>query len=990
MNVFNITIDGVDVTRYAVYPFNFQFTLDVGLDQAFVELRNTTRTSAYPAFSLVEITIDETESIWYYISVDNCIVNQKTGKADHKILLIEETKILERVICRAKSFVKPLYNDYIAAEVKSPPYGLDNDEVKEIYGSNASPNAFYRNKMQSPYTYTYYQSTAIFSAKNLISVWRNNSVIKLSDIINLTPVVDGTTYTPHLIQWLIEVFDNVTNERITYDNSDVMNITDFDLSDYGITLPNSDNSYTINVYVSFDVFRGSTHYSYSSFATTYQIAVVTPTNIPQDITITSVTNQLLQIAEPIRANNTDTQRFTFDPDAAEKYEYTPCAEFNFANGATLWENLLEIARTVQCIPRLKNNVVYFDDLGSAEMLTKGVFGTPISQTSDITSEKFASHLDSVVNGLMNLDNEEQGAISDPFDNGFRTIRSETSVTDMRTSADTAMIATVANIEKITKVTVKYNGTEKDITPYIYEKKEYDLLYSNQGSYPYAKAYALYYAQGQPNIYGLHYREANPISPIFSNRAIYNILAAVGIEISMIEQDVFDLSFNVEYITAINGRVRQAKRNVADLQTHSVIAFNQSANKLSSVNYGKRLKGEIAMMGSAETKLVFKTKGNAEKWEAIKTAAGKIFPDESYGKNMYISSVTAKMWRDYFLVELGLTKNFNQLGRFVGINSAVRQFEIDTNVSESYMVWEDYAVIGSAPFELSGQQSPSFSDASNLERIIADSLVNLGTGFTKATLARVTTYDYSGAEIGTYLLPVQSIALGNSLLFNFRFEDNYSAGTYLQDVGKANGEAAYKLTRLARYGDPVYGEAYSMHISIYSNTSVDSGKEIAVGDSIPLDIAWDDDINKVRCIASTSNPIIIHKSSRDAINFTYQLHFVTTDDYIFGNFVENNPLVGGHLSGAGAKCYFYNARLNVMDGTVGPPGGQYAEVLDVDYDVNLAIKVDVGDNGENLPNADVDYVSWCIRDAGTGATILGGNGKLPSDGKIYIRTTHKIN
>jgi hypothetical protein len=402
-----------------------------------------------------------------------------------------------------------------------------------------------------------------------------------------------------------------------------------------------------------------------------------------------------------------------------------------------------------------------------------------------------------------------------------------------------------------------------------------------------------------------------------------------------------------------------------------------------VNYGKRLKGEIAMMGSAETKLVFKTKGNAEKWAAIKTAAGKIFPDESYGKNMYISSVTAKMWRDYFLVELGLTKNFNQLGRFVGINSAVRQFEIDTNVSESYMVWEDYAVIGSAPFELSGQQSPSFSDASNLERIIADSLVNLGTGFTKATLARVTTYDYSGAEIGTYLLPVQSIALGNSLLFNFRFEDNYSAGTYLQDIGKD-----YKLTRLARYGDPVYGEAYSMHISIYSNTSVDSRKEIAVGDSIPLDIAWDD-INKVRCIASTSTPIIIHKSSRDAINFTYQLHFVTTDDYIFGNFVENNPLVGGHLSGAGAKCYFYNARLNVMDGTVGLPGGQYAEVLDVDYDVNLAIKVDVGDNGENLPNADIDYVSWCIRDAGTGATILGGNGKLPSDGKIYIRTTHKI-
>ena len=28
MNTFNISINGVDMTRYAVYPFNFQFTLD--------------------------------------------------------------------------------------------------------------------------------------------------------------------------------------------------------------------------------------------------------------------------------------------------------------------------------------------------------------------------------------------------------------------------------------------------------------------------------------------------------------------------------------------------------------------------------------------------------------------------------------------------------------------------------------------------------------------------------------------------------------------------------------------------------------------------------------------------------------------------------------------------------------------------------------------------------------------------------------------------
>lgn len=981
MNEFYITIDGVDVTRYAVYPFNFQFTLDVGLDQAFVELRNTSRVSAYPAFSLVKITIGETEPTLYYISVDNCIVNQKTGKADHKILLIEETKILERVICRAKTFVEPLVKNYTDQNTSvAEPIEMDTGDVLDIYESDRN---FYASKIITPSwtsgeDYRYYTETYYYKARNIPALYVPGEKIYFSSVFELDEDISFSSV--NIYNKYIEIRDSLNN-RISY-----MSYTESDQRnpDPNVSVP-TNGAFTVYVFANMDLRESGGSLQYYNFATSYVVSGVNQITLESSpLYITDCVTKLLDIAEPIRMN-IDSPRFMFDTDAATKYSTTPCAEFNFANGATLWENLLEIARTVQCIPRLKNNKVYFDDLGSAETLTEGVFGTPISQTSDITSEKFASHLDSVVNGLMNLENEEQGAISDPFDNGFRTIRSEISATDYRTVNDEAFISTVSSIEKITKVTVYYNGETKDITPYVYEKNEYDLLYSNEGSYPFAKAYALYYVQGQPNIYGLQYKVKNGIGA-FNNFAIENILNSVGVSVAW-DADLFDLAFNVEYITAINGRVRQAKKNVDDLQTLSVIAFNQSANRLSSVNYGKRLKGEIAMMGSAEVKLVFKTKATASKWNAIRSAAGKGYPGDTYGKNMYISDVTAKMWRDYFLVELGLTKNFNQLGRFVGINSAVRQFEIDTNVSESYMVWEDYAVIGSAPFELSGQQSPSFSDASNLERIIADSLVNSGTGFTKATLARVTTFDYDNTVIGTFLLPVQSVSLGNSILFNFRFEDNYSAGKYLTNpiIGVNTNDPPYKLTQLARYGDPIYGEVKSMHISIYSNTSVDPGKEISVGDVIPMYGAWDD-INKVRCIASTSNPIIIHKSSRDAINFTYQLHFVTTDDYIFGNFVENNPLVGGHLSGAGAKCYFYNARLNVMDGTT--PGGQYHEVLDVDYDVNNAIKVDVGTNGSKLPNA--DYVSWCIRDAVTGETILGGNGKLPSDGRIYIRTTHKLN
>jgi hypothetical protein len=717
----------------------------------------------------------------------------------------------------------------------------------------------------------------------------------------------------------------------------------------------------------------------------YFIGVVEDNDEPVDkkLTITDTVNKLLEIAEPIRDG--ETPRFSFSDKDASRFRITQCAEFNFANGATLWENLLEIARTVHCIPRLKNNVVYFDDLGSGVKLQSSALGTPVSYTADATSEKFASHIDSVVNGLMNLDDEDQGAISDPFKNGFRTLRSETSFTDVRTTVDTALIRTVKPIEKATKVSVWYNGAEWDITPYIYEKKEYDLLYSNQGSYPYAKAYALYYVQGQPNIFGITYKEENAVSPIFENWAIENILSIVtGTKVDLgsantTAEYLLNLSFNVTYISTVNGRVKQSKRNVEDLKINSVMAFNQSANRLSSINFGKRLKGEIAMLGSAEKKLVFKTRN----WDAVKNAVGKIYGDENYGKNMYISTVTAKIWRDYILVELGLTKNFNQLGKYVGINSAVRQFEIDTNVSETYLLYEDYVCIDTAGNTPSNSHGSAISNGGMIVDSVAQTLRptdNVG----KATLAVVTTYDYDKNVIGKFVLPVQSMALGNSLLFNFRFEDNYSAGEYLQTIFDM---PSYKLTRLARYGDALYGEAWGMRVQIYCDVGYNTGTKSSVGDGLPLfDRAtisvWGSGENTALygalVVDSGENPIIIHKSSRDAINFTYQVHLITNSGFILGDaLTQTNFLVGGDTNSSGNnenEVYFLEDSINEMTG-----------------DMTSGIVNDTRELNKNGLEITLDrpisesYSAWAIYNK-KGQFVMGKNGQFEP---ITLTQFHKI-
>jgi hypothetical protein len=967
---FKVMIGGIDVSDFCVYPLNFQFTLDDALDQAYLELRNSTVTDAYDPFTFVSVTVypSRKETTWY-ISVDNCVVNQKTGLASHKILLVEETKILERVICRAKSFVKPLVRDY-SFNVKTAPVRFTNEDVQRIYDADRS---FYERKVIPPSRDNPYLN--LNEEQNIVSVYAIDALINTGDgvSINSTCRVNQSAMGGFIGRdaQMIELFNNF-GERVSYMalsgniNDPYVNIQD-------------EGAYTLRVFGSAKYQPAGTIQLYP-FAYEYSISAANPNNItPRELTVTRVITELLEIAEPIRYG--ETPRFTLNQADAAKYDNTPCAELNFANGASLWENLLEIGKIIQCIPRLKSNVVYFDALaGDSEMTPKqkALFQKHrcISQTSDKTGEKYASHLDSIVNGMMNLDDESQGAISDPFENGFRTVRSEISNTDMRTTVDTCVIRTVEPIEKCTKVTVWYDNQERDITPYIYEKKEYDLLYS-KGAYPFAKAYALYYIQGQPNIYGLQYKEPNPVANVVMPFAIENIISlVVGQSVNLDGAAVLSLAFNVKYITSINGRVRQSKRNVDDIKTVSVMAFNQSANRLSSVNYGKRLKGEIAMMGSADVKVCFKHLPGD--FGDVVDIIGKRFANTSWGDNMFVSAVTVKFWGQYILSEISLTKNFNQMGRFVSINSAVRQFEIDTNVSESFFLDEEYLIF--TENEPQGEDS-TFIKGTILENAVQSVLTGYtaaNSGNNKVTLALSRTYKDAVTVLRKAYLPVQSLALGNSLLFNFKYEDNYSAGETLITPSNTND---YKLTQLVPYGDELYGEAKYLTATLLNHTDAHDGYILKIGDSLPLLTDYDYYSHLDKNIVAASSQWIVNKSSRDALNVTYQLHFVTDCGMIFGDqLMQANPLVGGKIAAVPTNSYgrpiinFYEKRVNEMtgqetnDSLIGQAGLHYS----VYPNNNVSDKYYGGMTLD--ASAPDEYASWNIKDV-NGRVLLAKNGRF---------------
>ena len=882
MHSFQITINGEDVTAYACYPFGGTLALDTSLDQAYIELRASPRKEPYTPFSEIIITqVNSEESepdiIIFILASDEVETVVKTGLSTHRLLLCEETKKLERVICPGKTFVQPLIHNY-ATDIKSYPEKVDG--IESQYSVSELINiADLAEAIVPPVDPAYYNTSDTYTISKSITGVSYDRPPALRDVFETANVSAENNYNRLLQGYAFVAIDENLDVIATIKGSKGNTATNQNPIPPELPV----GGYTIYYIANFSLVPKYGGNSIPSIiAAAYDFAIIPPETAQKPpLYISDVTEQLLEIAEPIR--RFEEPRFKLSVATKNKYAKTECAELNFTNGATLRENLDEIAGTVHCITRLKNNEVFFEELGQTEEVDYNKLGAPVSIKSSNNVEKYASHLDANVDNMMNMQDPSQGAVSDPFRNIFRTVRSETSISDARTTADNCLIKTEFPIQKPIKLLALFQGEEYDLTPFLYEKKEYDLLETNGGVYPYTKSYALYYIQGQPNIYGLTFRQENwsELIGAFKRRAIENVLAAAGAPVGddpWDSSEILNYLFNVEYISAIRGRVRQAKKDIEDINTPSAMAFNQSAPRLSSVNFGERLKGELAMMSEPIVKYCFKTSSLS----AVMSSIGKIYKAD--GVRYYVSQIDYHIWKGYVIAEFTLSRNFNQLGRFVSINNSFRQFEIDDNSQEEMIVYEDYAVFSTQePSEnvkndaLDYQFQVKFCMRGVFEKTPAV------FGNSDVSAAYVQTFDQNYNPLAIGLLPVQSLALGNSLLFNFNFKDNYSAGEFLQPQGE------YKLTRQLPYGDPLYGEAKYLAFELWNDTHyLRDNDPVEIGDAIPRYRYF----GRTYTFATGADfGLIINKSSRDIPNITYQLHHVTDSGLIFGKaLTQKNPLV----------------------------------------------------------------------------------------------------
>lgn len=869
-----VIIDGVDYWEYFRFPMLLQKSLDESLDFATIELHGMRRKEPFEPFTPVSVGEGST-ALSYIVASDEVteIFGQKRYK--HVVTVMEKTKETERIMCGAKAFTNPLVRDYTDGQTYTSlrsyssynggTFGSDIYQTKELVspvvtGRVVIPLGDFMIGLDEGIVQGDKAAISVYYGKSTPLIFNEDGTFRLDD----SKYYDGGTY---------GIDDTVA----------------FDFNEQGV--------YVITCeFGSYTSFRGL-------------LAVVYASSDPVEkspYTIESVVNQLLDTSETIR-KGLDSVRYKlrYKSDEQRKRFKQSAPEFRFSNGRSLWENLREVGQFVHAIPRAVHDLtdeldyIEFDDLGGTEYanLSKG---DRYGGGASLSVGDYTAGLESLAVNLINADDIGDGSVTEPFDNGWVSMRAATEEAQIREK--TGIIKTNFPVAKLLKVELgsfSVNGKTYaggDITPYVFSKPEYDALSNFSGAYPTSKTYALYYTPDSHNIEGLWYKaqdESTSIENAFENYSITNIIAAkFGVPMGFLQAlDYKNLVFRVTYIPAVTARVRQ-HNPVYDGTFPAILAHNQSANKLSAKAFGENLRGQLAMMSKADEVVQYRFRRVDDMPEV-----GTLYDDDRY-----ISSITARVYHDFVLAQLNLSAGYNELGARVEINNAIRQFEIPAS-EDRYTNLEEFCIVGK---KMDDDPDTALTDAMKAE--VMRSFV-AQTASADVSLALVETRDDDGNAITTtpVALPVVSLAIGASLYFGWRFESNFAAGSK-----SSAGGLAYRAQEYVPYGDQFYAHANTVGFKLLTGSSAIQPNTLQMAHDLP-ESNW---IAPGTALVDTGNyPILWHKDSADAGCLAYQLHYITNDGLIIGDglahfcaAVRKNPTLGR------AKIYFYAHRINQLTGT----------------------------------------------------------------------------
>lgn len=875
MNKVRVSIGGQDFTKFATVPLTIQNTLNDTLDSAQVSLHNMKRSDPFEPMTDAVLTVNGVDTA-YKVAGDEVLEVFGAGLYSHTVTLIEYTKEAERLIMEAKAFTRPKIPDYSDGQTDVTVYLWEEDTALGTDGTLIGSD------------------TSSAFASPILKGGGAVAIPAISGILENTLAGYGTNAEARY--WHITVFRSESPQNVasmeqagtlvyTSDSSQTTERETIDLSEPGF--------YYFRYH-----FRNDSKY----YSAMWQVSVVSNPVARDPYTVRKVVDTLLTVCEPLRVG--DDPRYRLEVKAGQMAVFSRYApEFHFSNSRTLWENLREVGKYIHAIPRLVPRVGYtavqFDELGGNQNADTSK-GRRVSGSASWDISTYAAGLETMAANLITAENDAQSTICEPFGKGWKSLR--TASETARIQEGSAHIETAYPIESVSRVLVyfQYGGKtyQGDITPYVFEKADYDLLSSYTGQYPNSKCFALYYARGSQNISGLWYKPNDEVASslnAFQNYAIANVCtAATGCSLNIFKQLTYpDICIRLEYIPTITARIHAYNPDAKS--GGGFLSDGQAANRLSAKALGEHLRGQLAMLPSASrsSAWLFKDAGSIPE-------PGKLIDGQ------YISVFTARIYPAYCEVQIDTVKGYNELGSYVELPTAFRQYEIPDSL-DRFTVLDEFVYIS----ETAEADDAETICSEQLKAAVADALDGVtGTIARRVSLASVTTTDDAGAVIAADVLcPVMSLSVGNAVCFSFRMQDNYSAGNQ-----SAKGGKQYRMTQAVPYGDKYYGTAERLKFSLYASAA--STGVIAGAHAFPATDSAS--IALGEAMASTGEkPLKWYKDSAEVGNVSYQLHAMTRDGFIIGD------MMMAHCSAVRAVdetespvLYYYAEELNPLSGTNG--------------------------------------------------------------------------
>lgn len=922
MNEYSVTINGVEYTKYAVYPLKWGNLLDERLDEAYVTLKfvpKSLQDGAFRPLSLVTLNIDcfpwtyqdeeqpaadgVTQLLmpllhrlrqWtnkrFLVARDTVYNNPIGGNFDtHELYIIEETKFLEAFICDTLTFRNVLLNRF----------GGHNPARIEDFSDAGDGLPFFRECLNNGSLYVYANP----------NYWENFVVKSITEVAD--PVI-AQTWRDYPNATSVEVVstgqynEQEWKSRIVIKNGNAAEQTITDLTQTVTINLATECTLTYFINLKLEYSGAPTYYPWGKF--TFVLNGVSNRSTLKKLTITDVVTRCCELAEPLFS--TDTPRFAMDGvsyDAttgdmnayaansqAAKYDKVIAPEFSMTK-STLREQLQQVGGFIHAEPRLIDGKIYFDKYGGTEM-SRILHKQFISDTQTQSVDDYCTELDSTADNLVNRLNYAQGVVIEPYADGARSLRTEQ--TNIRIDETNGICETVLPISDVVKLECAaptnaagdiYSDFQ-DITLYVYEESDYNNFSSYDADVNGSKAYALYWTRNSKNIKGLFFKNEDAISTVFSQYAIYNIMRACGVQMNTGTNKASNyprIKFRISYIPTYTARVRTNKSLVISGKPRT-LAYNQGANSVETQYYGENLKGVVARLGNVERTLTYKLT-----WLTDIPKAGQLFDEHNY-----ISAVSVEMYATYFKVTIGLSRDFNRLSEYIGISSEYRQYQVsETAVYNRESVLEEYAVITT--------DANKTSDSTRMYRgisYLAETFVPTDKSINKLlTYALVKTTDKSkNATLAQVLLPLIASSFGNTISFRFAFKDNYSAGQ--------------KSVKTIKDGNTVYYAEYVPYTDYYGKFYYLNFKLSTTGTFDAFDIP-EANYNAIVPAPIGGTNIRYRKDNAEIPAVNYQLSFVTDDDtIIIGSALARSSVLINNITQipAAPHIYGFTNRLPLFD------------------------------------------------------------------------------